>query len=110
VDAARIAEMGRPGGPLESVGAIEGPLDLGCAIDAETARIKGVRGETVGRADVIVAPDIVSANVLSKAFIYLGRGDLAACAVGGVVPIGMVSRASNARDKHNALLLALACR
>jgi phosphate acetyltransferase len=110
IDAARIAEMARPGGPLEGVGAIEGPLDLGCAIDAETARIKGVGGEVVGRADVIVAPDIVSANTLSKALIYLGHGDLAACAVGGSVPIGMVSRASPTRDKLNALLLALACR
>jgi phosphotransacetylase len=52
----------------------------------------------------------VSANTLSKALIYIGGGCLAACAIGGAVPIGMVSRASPARDKYHALLLAIACR
>jgi phosphate acetyltransferase len=110
LEAARIAEMARPGGPLAGIGAVEGPLDFGCAIDGRAARIKGVAGEVAGCADVIVAPDIVSANTLAKAFAYLGGSPVAACAVGGAVPIGMVSRASHAEDKYKALLFALACR
>lgn len=110
IDAARIAEMAGPGGPLEGVGAIQGPLDFGCAVDRHTAEVKGVGGEVAGSADVIVAPDIVSANALAKAFVYLAGSPVAAVAVGGAVPIGMVSRASHAEDRYKALLLALACR
>lgn len=110
VEAAAIAEMNRPGGELESVGVIAGPLDLGCAIHEPTAKIKGVTGPIVGDADILVTPDIVAANVLSKSMIYLAGGAVAACVVGGTVPIGMVSRASPVEDKYNALLLALACR
>jgi phosphate acetyltransferase len=110
IEAARIAEMALPGGPLAGLGAIEGPLDFGCAIDRHAAEIKGVRGDVAGCADVIVAPDIVSANTLAKAFAYLGGSPVAACAVGGAVPIGMVSRASHAEDKLKALQFALACR
>jgi phosphotransacetylase len=110
IEARRIAEMNAPGGPLESLGLIGGPLDLGCAVHPETARIKGVTGPVAGDADILVAPDIVVANTLSKALIYLAGGSVAACVVGAAVPIGMVSRASPARDKYNALLLALACR
>ncbi len=110
VEAARIARLNAPGGELESHGVIAGPLDLGCAIHAETARIKGVNGPVVGDADILVTPDIVAANVLSKSLIYLAEGAVAACVVGGAVPIGMVSRASPVLDKYHALLLTLACR
>jgi phosphotransacetylase len=110
VDAARIAEMAGPGGPLEPLAAVQGPLDFGCAVDAHSAAVKGASGEVAGSADVIVAPDIVSANTLAKAFVYLTGSPVAACAIGGAVPIGMVSRASFAEDKYKALLFALACR
>ncbi len=110
LDAARLADLNLPGGELESFGIIEGPLDLGCALDEETARIKGVSTNVAGKVDILVAPDIVSANLLSKSLIYLADGQVAACVVGGNVPIGMVSRASPAKDKYNALLLTMACR
>lgn len=110
IEAGEIARMNLPGEPLESCGVIAGPLDLGCAIHPETARIKGVEGPVAGDADILVTPDIVAANVLSKSLIYLAGGAVAACVVGGAVPIGMVSRASPARDKYNALLLTLAIR
>jgi len=110
VEARRIAEMALPGGPLAGEFSVEGPLDLACAIDARVAQIKGVSGQVPGRADAIIAPDIVSANTLAKAFVYLGGSPVAACAVGAAVPIGMVSRASPSGDKLKALLFALACR
>jgi len=110
VDAVRLVEMNKPGGRLANCGIIEGPLDFGSALDDHTAKIKGASGEVTGKADILLAPDVVSANMLCKAMIYLADAKIAACVVGGTVPIAMVSRASPVHDKYYSLLLAVACR
>jgi phosphotransacetylase len=110
VEARVLSDESRIGGRLHGHGIIEGPYDLGCALDGATARLKGVSGPVTGAADILVAPDIVSANLLTKAMIYLAKAPIAAAAVGGTLPIAMVSRASSAQDKYWALMLALACR
>lgn len=110
VEARALSDESRVGGRLHGHGIIEGPYDLGCALDSHTAKVKGVSGPVSGAADILVAPDIVSANLLTKAIIYLAQAPLAAAAVGGTLPIAMVSRASLAEDKYRGLLLALACR
>jgi phosphotransacetylase len=108
-DAARIVEMAAPGGALHGLGHIDGPFDLGSATDPHTAEVKGVGGEVAGRADVFIAPDVVSGNLLGKAVIYFAGGRVGGCVMGASVPIGMVSRASPADDKFRSILLALAC-
>lgn len=108
-DAARLVQMAEPGGPLAGWGHIDGPLDLGSAIDPHTAEVKGVRGEVAGRADVLVVPDVISGNLLGKAVIYFGGGRVGGCVMGASLPIAMVSRASPADDKFRSILLAVAC-
>ncbi len=110
LEARQIAEMNRPGGELEGCGIIDGPLDVGSALESSIAQIKGAHGPVAGKADILVGPDIVCSNALTKALMYAGGGDIAACVVGGAVPIGMVSRASPAEDKYRAMLLAMALR
>ncbi|MCU0662578.1 MAG: phosphate acyltransferase [Myxococcota bacterium] len=110
LEAHKLSGEARPGGRLEGYGVIEGPYDLGCALDSHTATLKGVTGPVTGAADILVAPDIVAANLLTKAIIYLAKAPVAAAAVGGTMPIAMVSRASPAQDKYHGLMLALACR
>jgi phosphotransacetylase len=109
VDAAALVEMAAPGGPLHGFGHIDGPLDLGSAIDPHTAEVKGVGGEVAGRADVFVAPDVISGNLLGKAVIYFAGGYVGGCVMGASLPIAMVSRASPADDKYRSILFALAC-
>jgi phosphotransacetylase len=109
VDAARLVELAGPGGPLAGFGHIDGPLDLGSAIDAHAAEVKGVGGEVAGRAEVFVTPDVVSGNLLGKAVIYFAGGQVGGCVMGTSVPIAMVSRASPADDKFRSILFALAC-
>jgi phosphotransacetylase len=109
VDAAELVQLAGPDGPLEGWGHIDGPLDLGSAIDAHAAEVKGVTGEVAGRADVFVAPDVISGNLLGKAVIYFAGGQVGGCVMGTSVPIAMVSRASPAADKFRSILFALAC-
>lgn len=109
VDAAKLVELAGPGGPLEGWGHIDGPLDLGSAIDSHAAEVKGVGGEVAGRADVFIAPDVISGNLLGKAMIYFAGGHVGGCVMGTTVPIAMVSRASPADDKYRSILFAIAC-
>ena len=108
VDAARLAAQNAPGGLLEGCGVVEGPMDLGAAVDAHTADVKGVRGRVAGRADVLIAPDLVSANLLGKAVIYFAEGRVGGCVIGAARPIAMVSRASPPEDKLRSILFAVA--
>jgi len=109
VDAAELTKLAQPGGPLEGYGHIDGPLDLGSAIDPHTAEVKRVGGEVAGRADIFIAPDVVSGNLLGKAVIYFAGGRVGGCVMGASLPIGMVSRASKADDKYRSILFAMAC-
>ncbi|MBW2276541.1 MAG: phosphate butyryltransferase [Deltaproteobacteria bacterium] len=109
VDAAKLVELAGHGGPLDGFGHIDGPLDLGSAIDPHAAEIKGVGGEVAGRADIFIAPDVVSGNLLGKAVIYFAGGRVGGCVMGASLPIAMVSRASPADDKYRSILFALAC-
>ena len=62
------------------------------------ARRSGSRGEVVGAADIMVFPDLLSANLTVKAIMYT-----ADCRFGGVLrgttaPVVFMSRADNAAD------------
>jgi phosphate acetyltransferase len=84
-----------------------GPTSLDIALDDESAIAKG--SDAGGRCDVLIAPDIVVANVLYKAFML--RPD---CVVAGVVvngdgkAIAVPSRAASSRDRIASVALATA--
>jgi len=52
------------------------------AISPESARIKGIKSEVAGYADVLIAPDIEAGNVLAKAITYFAQGKMAGVVVG----------------------------
>jgi phosphotransacetylase len=110
VDAARLKAENRPGGALEGLGVVDGPLDLLAALDPEAARVKGFGGEVAGRADVLICPDVVAGNLMGKALIFFAPGNRAGgCVVGGTVPVILLSRASSADDKYCSIVLGLSC-
>jgi phosphotransacetylase len=91
VDAACLAKMadrGQISGAL-----VDGPLAFDNAISAESARIKGIRSEVSGDADILLVPDLVSGNILAKDLEYLAGARLAGLVVGSPVPIILTSRA-----------------
>ncbi|MGH8090096.1 MAG: bifunctional enoyl-CoA hydratase/phosphate acetyltransferase, partial [Rudaea sp.] len=70
LDAAALCKMADRGQIADGV--LDGPLAFDNAVSAESARIKGIKSEVAGRADVLVVPDLESGNMLAKQLEYLG--------------------------------------
>ncbi|MGI9413228.1 MAG: bifunctional enoyl-CoA hydratase/phosphate acetyltransferase [Hyphomicrobiales bacterium] len=71
---------------------VQGPLALDLAVSDEAARIKGVTGAVVGRADALVVPDIVTGNALFKMMVQFMNACAAGIVLGAKVPILLTSR------------------
>jgi phosphate butyryltransferase len=102
LDAANLSKMadrGQIGGGL-----VDGPLALDNAISPESARIKGIKSEVAGYADILIAPDIEAGNVLAKAITYFAQGKMAGVVVGASCPLILPSRS----DTREAKLVSLA--
>jgi phosphate butyryltransferase len=100
-----IAKMYRTGEIKDCI--VEGPYSLDVALSPEAARIKGVKGEVAGRADVIVAHDIGMGNVLYKALLMWCNPVMAAVVMGARIPLIVTSRADTAQTKLNSVALAI---
>ncbi len=103
VEAAELAKMAHDGRFPEAY--VEGPFGLDNAVDEQAAEIKGVKGDVAGKADIILAPDMDSANVIYKSLGILTRCPAAAIVVGTDAPVVLTSRADSARTKLLSLAL-----
>jgi phosphate butyryltransferase len=101
MDAANLSKMADRGQIYGGI--VDGPLALDNAISPEAARIKGIRGEVAGRADILIAPDLEAGNSLAKAIIYFAHSDMAGVVVGARMPLILPSRA----DTHEAKMMSI---
>ena len=93
IEAAALCKMADRG---QITGAmLDGPLALDNAISEEAARIKGIRSQVAGRANVLVAPDLEAGNMLAKSLTFLARADAAGIVLGARVPVILTSRADS---------------
>lgn len=83
---------------------VDGPFALDNAISPEAAEEKGIKSPIAGRAEILVAANIESANSLAKSTTYFAGLRLAHVIVGGRVPVLIPSRS----DKSDAKLLSIA--
>lgn len=83
---------------------VEGPLGFDNAISLLAAKAKGLESEVAGDADLLLMPDLNSANILYKSLRYMAAGDCASVVIGARVPIVLTSRA----DSLNARLASAA--
>ncbi len=97
----KMAERGQIKGAL-----VDGPMALDCAIDPESARIKGMGGPVAGDADCLLFPNIEAGNVFYKTCTKLGGAELAAVVAGARVPCILSSRGDSARTKLSSIALA----
>ncbi len=86
---------------------LEGPLSFDLAYAPKAAGRKGIGGSVVGEADVMIFPDLSSANLTVKAIMYT-----ADCRFGGILkgtshPVVFMSRADDVRTRLDSLALAL---
>lgn len=68
-----------------------GPLAFDGAISERAYRIKGIPSPVEGKADILIAPNVETANAACKAMIELGV-NMAGCIVGAGVPLILLSR------------------
>ena len=104
VDAAALKRMNQQG---EITGClVEGPISYDLAVCRESAETKGYESPVAGDADLLVCPNIVTANVLIKCLRHSAQALTAGIVIGGRVPVVLNSRAASAEDKYRTMILA----
>lgn len=91
VDAAALSKMAERGQIVG--GLVDGPLAFDNAISPEAAETKDIMSAVAGRADILIAPDIESGNMMAKQLAYLAGAQSAGLVLGARVPIILTSRA-----------------
>ena len=105
IDAAALCKMADRG--QITGGLVDGPLAFDNAIDPEAARIKGIRSEVAGRAQILVVPDFEAGNMLAKNLTFLAKADAAGIVLGARVPIILTSRADSVRTRMASCAVAV---
>jgi phosphate acetyltransferase len=97
IEAAALCKMADRG--QITGGLLDGPLAFDNAIDVEAAKIKGIKSQVAGRAQILVVPDLEAGNMLAKNLIFLTKADSAGLVLGARVPIILTSRADSVRSR-----------
>lgn len=105
LDAAALTLMARRGQIRNCL--VDGPLAMDNAIDRQAAWHKHIRSEVAGDADILLAPDIESGNILVKSLVFLAQARSCGVIAGARVPLVVTSRAESSEAKYYAILLAL---
>jgi phosphate acetyltransferase len=104
IEAAALCKMADRG--QITGGVLDGPLAFDNAIDPEAARIKGIKSEVAGRAQILVVPDLESGNKLAKNLAYFAKADGAGIVLGARVPVVLTSRADSPRARMASCAVA----
>jgi phosphotransacetylase len=88
-------------------GVLDGPLAFDNAISEEAARDKGIVSVVAGHADILVAPDLVSGNILAKMLTFVAHADAAGVVLGARCPIILTSRADAERTRIASCAVAV---
>ncbi len=104
IEAAALCKMADRG--QITGGVLDGPLAFDNAIDVEAARIKGIKSEVAGRAQILLVPDLEAGNMLAKNLAYFAKADGAGIVLGARVPVVLTSRADSARARMASCAVA----
>jgi phosphate acetyltransferase len=104
IEAAALCKMADRG--QITGGLLDGPLAFDNAVDMEAARIKGIKSEVAGRAQILVVPDLESGNMLAKNLAYFAKADGAGIVLGARVPVVLTSRADTPRARMASCAVA----
>ena len=105
IEAAALCKMAERG--QITGGLLDGPLAFDNAIDLEAARIKGIKSEVAGRAQILVVPDLEAGNMLAKNLAFMAKADSAGIVLGARVPIILTSRADSVRSRMASCAVAV---
>jgi phosphate acetyltransferase len=105
IEAAALCKMADRG--QITGGLLDGPLAIDNAIDAESAKVKGINSPVAGRAQILVVPDLEAGNMLVKNLIFLAKADAAGIVLGARVPIILTSHADSVRARMASCAVAV---
>lgn len=89
---------------------VDGPFALDNAVSLHSAQVKGIDSPVAGDADILLAPNIETGNVLYKSMTFLANAQSAGIIVGTKAPIVLTSRADDDEAKLNSIALgAMLC-
>lgn len=97
LDAAVLSKMAERG--QITGGLVDGPLAMDNALSIAAARTKGITSLVAGRAEVLVAPNLESGNMLAKELAYVAHAEGAGVVLGARLPIMLTSRADDDRAR-----------
>ncbi|MBC1966011.1 phosphate acetyltransferase [Listeria welshimeri] len=86
---------------------IAGPLALDVAISKEAALHKGIKNKAAGDADILIASNIETGNVLYKSLVYFAGARVGSAIVGAKVPIVISSRNDTPENKLASFILTV---
>ncbi len=98
----KMADRGQIKGAL-----LDGPLAFDNAISEESVKIKGIKSDVAGKAEVLVVPDVEAGNMLAKQLEYLAEAEGAGIVLGAKVPVVLPSRADDSISRLAACALAV---
>lgn len=105
IEAAALCKMADRG--QITGGVLDGPLAFDNAIDPEAAKIKGIKSDVAGRAQILVVPDLEAGNMLAKNLTFLAKAGAAGIVLGARVPIVLTSRADSVRTRMASCAVAV---
>lgn len=103
VDAKALQDMAQAG--QFGNGVVVGPISFDLATRKESARIKGYHSPYAGDVDMLLVPQMVTGNVMSKIWNVDDHNILAGCLLGADVPIVLTSRSASMDEKLYSILL-----
>lgn len=106
IDAALLNVMNQRGQIKGAI--IDGPLAFDNIVSRIAAEAKGINSTVAGDADMILAPNIESGNILYKTLNFMGGAKCAGLVLGATVPIVFTSRADDDETKLFSIALAVA--
>jgi phosphate butyryltransferase len=102
------AELQRRGAAGEFPGCVvQGPLSFDLACAAEAGDRKRLGGPVVGAADILLFPDLLSANLTVKGIAYTADCRFGGVLCGAACPVVFMSRSDSTATRLNSLALAL---
>ena len=104
IEAAALCKMADRG--QITGGLLDGPLAFDNAVDPEAVKIKGIKSEVAGRAQILLVPDLEAGNMLAKNLSLLAKADSAGIVLGARVPIVLTSRADSVRSRMASCAVA----
>jgi phosphate butyryltransferase len=106
LDAVELVNMSKDGRIKNAV--IEGPYDVYITFSKKLAEEKGIKGAQVpGEADIVLLPDLDSANPMYKSLSFFGAGMKSATLLAGCnIPVILPSRTDSPATKLHSIALA----